>query len=746
MELSGSANCLGPGVQVGEYRLQGVVGEGGFGIVYSARDLSLDRVVAVKEYMPSTLAGRMQSNRIHVRAQHKGAFDAGLRSFINEARLLAKFSHPALVHVYRFFEENGTAYMVMRYYEGQTFRAFLAEHQASMNERWLSAMLCPILEVLEMLHAADCFHRDIAPDNIFLQESGMPVLLDFGAARRIIGDMTQALTMVLKPGFAPIEQYADDGAMPQGAWTDVYQLGAMLYLSITGKVPPTSVARMISDPIQPLTPEAFPTYSPQFLHGVHRALAVKPQDRPQSIAELRSLLGIRGQTAPAFSPWAMSGPAPLDESHAGAGDHEAGFSATTPGAMPFEPPAPPARPQPVQAIPPSQRIERVQEDLLSLFNQGARAAEAAAAPQSAGAEAHSASRGPVEPADTARRTQAPVAAPAATGPVAAPGEILAAPMTTIPLRTSAPFPDHSEADGDSLSHADEEWAPTTQNVPLSPAPPRPRAQAAKRGVDTWKWVAVACAAVLVVGSLVWWMLPGGGKAETQLAQSPEADRWLAAKQAATIPALEAYLTEFPGGEHEQEARSLLASLVQAHARPPEAVASAPASVPVVPGASGGVVPPAPPTTVVIAPTQPAPTPAPPPAPIPAPAPQPQAAPQPPHAPGTVPLIRQPTAAGPVSERPVSPDNNRPEATAPRPEASPTRPTAQAETGKVVFRVMPWGNVRVNRSPVGTTPPLTQLELPEGQHQIEISNPAAPSVTRVVQVKKGEPVVINHKFE
>ena len=311
-ELTGSANCLASGVQVGEYRLHGVVGEGGFGIVYRARDLSLDRIVAIKEYMPVTLAGRMSSNQIHVRSQHKGAFDAGLRSFINEARLLAKFSHPALVHVYRFFEANGTAYMVMRYYEGQTFRDFLSEQQNGLNERWLCAMLSPILDVLEMLHEADCFHRDIAPDNVFLQASGMPVLLDFGAARRIIGDMTQALTMVLKPGFAPVEQYADDGGMPQGAWTDVYQLGAMMYLAITGKVPTTSVARMISDPVQPLSPKDYPGYSARFLQGVHRALAVKPSDRPQSIAELKALLGIRTFTAPALSAWSASSAMPLD--------------------------------------------------------------------------------------------------------------------------------------------------------------------------------------------------------------------------------------------------------------------------------------------------------------------------------------------------------------------------------------------------------------------------------------------------
>jgi serine/threonine protein kinase len=199
-----------------------------------------------------------------VRSQHRGAFDAGLRSFINEARLLAKFSHPALVHVYRFFELNGTAYMVMRHYEGQTLREFLNTQQERMNQRMLAAIIGPVLDVVEMLHAADCYHRDIAPDNVFLQNSGMPVLLDFGAARRIIGDMTQALTMVLKPGFAPIEQYVDDGAMPQGAWTDIYQIGAMLYLAITGKPPATSVARMINDPVAALQTAAYPGYSAQF--------------------------------------------------------------------------------------------------------------------------------------------------------------------------------------------------------------------------------------------------------------------------------------------------------------------------------------------------------------------------------------------------------------------------------------------------------------------------------------------------
>ncbi len=308
MEWHGSVNCLAAGSQVGEYRLERVIGEGGFGIVYCARDMSLDRVVALKEYFPSTMAGRGTSLDVMVRTQHKGAFDAGLRSFINEARLLAKFSHPSLVHVYRFFEANCTAYMVMHYYEGQTLRGFLTEHPR-VSERWLTSLLTPLFDALEMLHAADCYHRDIAPDNIFLSASGVPVLLDFGAARRIIGDMTQVLTMVLKPGFAPIEQYVDDGTMPQGAWTDIYQLGAVIYQVITGTTPSTAVARMIKDPLKLLTPADYPGYSAQFLNGVYAALQVHGKDRPQTMTQFREALGLRATSQPAGSSWLAEAPA-----------------------------------------------------------------------------------------------------------------------------------------------------------------------------------------------------------------------------------------------------------------------------------------------------------------------------------------------------------------------------------------------------------------------------------------------------
>jgi len=307
-----STNGLPAGFRVGEYSLLDVIGEGGFGIVYRAKDLSLNREVAIKEYMPVTLARRQNSSQIHVRPQRRGAYDAGLRGFINEARLLARFSHPALVHVYRFFEAGDTAYMVMRYYEGQTLSRLLEASSGRLDQARLCALLAPLLDALEVLHAEDCYHRDISPDNIFVQRDGSPVLLDFGAARLVIDDMTQAMTMMLKPGFAPVEQYADDGIMPQGAWTDIYQIGALIYQAVTGKVPVSSVTRMISDPMQPLTSKQAPGYSDVFLNGMNKALAVLPQNRPQSIAELRCLLDLDPNVQPAQSlPDVNANPAPL---------------------------------------------------------------------------------------------------------------------------------------------------------------------------------------------------------------------------------------------------------------------------------------------------------------------------------------------------------------------------------------------------------------------------------------------------
>ena len=283
-------NMLPVGFYLGEFEIVKVLGEGGFGIVYLADDHSLGRRVALKEYMPSSLAQRVGGTQVSVKSErHRETFEAGLKSFVNEARLLAQFDHPSLVKVYRFWEANGTAYMVMPFYEGITLKDELKAMGAPPDEAWLRDLLEPLTEALAVIHTEQCFHRDIAPDNvILLRGSQRPLLLDFGAARRVIGDMTQALTVILKPGYAPVEQYAEVPGMKQGPWTDVYALAAVVYYAITGKTPPTSVGRLMNDNYVPMTQVGAGRYSPAFLAAIDRALIVKPEERTQSIDDLRA--------------------------------------------------------------------------------------------------------------------------------------------------------------------------------------------------------------------------------------------------------------------------------------------------------------------------------------------------------------------------------------------------------------------------------------------------------------------------
>jgi len=287
------SNLLPVGTRLGEFELTGLVGEGGFGIVYLAYDHSLHRQVAVKEYIPASLASRGPGNTVVVISdQHREAFRAGLNSFINEARLLAQFDHPSLLKVYRFWEANGTAYMAMPYYEGITLRKAVKNLGGPPDEDWLKHLLRPLLDALSVMHEAQCFHRDIAPDNILILSSGRPVLLDFGAARRVIADMTQAPTIILKPGYAPVEQYGEEPSMRQGAWTDVYALSAVIYSAIVGKAPQASISRFMSDGLKPLSSLVAGHYSTQFLAAIDQGLAVKPIDRPQSVEAFRAALGL----------------------------------------------------------------------------------------------------------------------------------------------------------------------------------------------------------------------------------------------------------------------------------------------------------------------------------------------------------------------------------------------------------------------------------------------------------------------
>ena len=297
--VAGSENCLPIGTRLHDFEVTGILGEGGFGIVYIAFDHSLQRNVAIKEYMPGVLATRAGDHSIQVRAErHQETFNVGLKSFINEARFLAQFDHSSLVKVYRFWEQNQTAYTAMQYYEGRTIKDIVAASPEIITEAWCLRVLKQILDALEQLYTMRILHRDVSPDNIIVQDNGDAVLLDFGSARQIIGDRTRGLTVILKPGYAPVEQYAGDASLDQGAYTDIYALCAVMYFAIMKEPPATSIARMVKDPIVPLAERGVDGFSHGFLAAIDKGLAVMAHERPQSIDGFRELLGIESSGTP----------------------------------------------------------------------------------------------------------------------------------------------------------------------------------------------------------------------------------------------------------------------------------------------------------------------------------------------------------------------------------------------------------------------------------------------------------------
>jgi serine/threonine protein kinase len=313
-----SENCLPTGTRLADFEIIDVLGEGGFGIVYLAFDHALRRTVAIKEFMPSVLAMRGRNGAVKLRAErHRDTFHSGRKSFINEARLLAQFDHPALVKVHRYWEQNNTAYTAMQYYEGRTIKDIVANSPEQVDQLWCVKMLGQVLQALEVLYTMQVVHRDVSPDNIIVMETGESVLLDFGSAREIIGDMTRAVTVILKPGYAPVEQYTNDTSLEQGAYTDIYALCAVIYFAITGKPPASSIARMVHDPVVPLVTLAPKGFNYAFLAAIDQGLAVLAENRPRTIPVFRTLLGINAVkplparvTAPVKRPVQEAAPVP----------------------------------------------------------------------------------------------------------------------------------------------------------------------------------------------------------------------------------------------------------------------------------------------------------------------------------------------------------------------------------------------------------------------------------------------------
>jgi serine/threonine protein kinase len=282
--------ALKPGQTIGRYEIVSVLGQGGFGITYRARDIQLDREVAIKEYLPSALAFRQDGITVLPRTTKMADdFGWGRERFVTEGRTLASLHRvPAIVRVFDFLQSNGTAYIVMELLHGETLEERIAKN-GKLTAEEVDRILWPLLDGLEQVHNAGFLHRDIKPANILLDAAGNPTLIDFGASRAAMAGRSTALTAIFTPGYAAAEQMT---SAKQGPWTDIYGVAATLYHAITGHRPPSAFDRMLNDAYQPLARLNPPGFSPGVLAGLDAGLAVAARERPQTIAGWRPILAM----------------------------------------------------------------------------------------------------------------------------------------------------------------------------------------------------------------------------------------------------------------------------------------------------------------------------------------------------------------------------------------------------------------------------------------------------------------------
>ncbi len=282
--------ALPNGYELDGYRIDGILGTGGFGITYRANELAIDRALAIKEYLPAGIAMRDQStSAVHPSGSaDRDDFEWGLDRFRKEAQTLVSFRHANIVAVFRFFEANNTAYLVMEYAQGEDLGAVLSRKK-TLPEAEIRAIIDPLLNGLARVHQAGVLHRDIKPDNIYIREDGSPLLLDFGAARYAMGVKSHSLTSIVSAGYAPFEQYISNSK--QGPWSDIYALGAVLYRAVTGEIPAEATARFKDDEMVPASQAAKGRYSERLLAAIDAALSVEENGRPQSVAAFIEMLG-----------------------------------------------------------------------------------------------------------------------------------------------------------------------------------------------------------------------------------------------------------------------------------------------------------------------------------------------------------------------------------------------------------------------------------------------------------------------
>ncbi|HCB12768.1 MAG TPA: hypothetical protein DEP36_04260 [Gammaproteobacteria bacterium] len=296
--MTEETNALPNGYNLHRYQIEGVLGAGGFGITYRAIHEALQNEVAIKEYFPAEWAYR-DHNGINVRPNAQGQIPArqseppcyqwGLERFLDEAKILVQVNHPGVVRVRDYFSANGSAYIVMEYEDGESLSAML-QRGGILPEHEVHRLLNDIMPALEAVHSQNYLHRDLKPSNLYIRSrDGHVMLLDFGAARQALGRRTRSVTSVVTPGYSPIEQYVTVGE-DYGPWTDIYALGAVMYRCITGAPPIEAPGRVLKDPVQPAMEIGAGLYSRGLLQVVDQALAVRPEDRFQSVAAMRQAL------------------------------------------------------------------------------------------------------------------------------------------------------------------------------------------------------------------------------------------------------------------------------------------------------------------------------------------------------------------------------------------------------------------------------------------------------------------------
>ena len=282
--ISASPNSLKEGtVLVGKYAVGKLLGKGGFGMTYLCYDLTSDKLVAIKEFFPQSIAYRTQGKSAVTVSdtQNEEQFGIYVQKFYEEAKLISRFNgNPNIISVNEFFFENNTAYFSMEYLDGYDLKHYINNKGKKIPESEAVFVIDRVIDALLVVHSMGVLHRDISPDNIYMCSDGNVKLIDFGAARQVIGEESKSLSVILKPGFAPLEQYQKRGN--QGPWTDIYALGATLYYALTGIVIDDAMSR-IDDPTIDMS-----GISPELSAILQKMLAVRTEDRYQSVFELKT--------------------------------------------------------------------------------------------------------------------------------------------------------------------------------------------------------------------------------------------------------------------------------------------------------------------------------------------------------------------------------------------------------------------------------------------------------------------------